>query len=209
VGAFYQPKLVVIDPLTLGSLPEREIRCGMSEVIKYGAIRSADLFRRLGTRPAIEEFPDIIRACCRVKSEIVARDELDAGERMILNFGHTFGHAVERYYDFERYNHGEAVAVGMVAEASVGEEMGITARGAADALADLLALYGLDADCRDVLCAGGISDTLPHLLRSDKKSRGNGLDMVFLHEIGDARARYVDFAEIEHAFERYKGRRNN
>ena len=98
VGAFYQPKLVLIDPLALRTLPNREIQSGMAEVIKYGAIRSASLFEVLAD-PAFDP-SDAIYECCRIKSEIVARDERDFGERMLLNFGHTLGHAIEKQSGF-------------------------------------------------------------------------------------------------------------
>jgi 3-dehydroquinate synthase len=96
VGAFYQPKLVVIDPQTLDTLPDREMRSGMAEVIKYGAIRSSSLFETLAKKIGPEDLSDVIYECCSIKSEIVARDERDFGERMLLSFGHTLGHAIEK-----------------------------------------------------------------------------------------------------------------
>jgi len=197
VGAFYQPKFVVIDPETLTTLPEREVRCGMAEIIKYAAIRSKDLFELLQERPDNRVLSQIIYDCCAIKADIVARDERDLGERMLLNFGHTFGHAIEKKYNFERYNHGEAVAVGMVIAARVGEELGYTAPGTAQKMRSLLILHGLEAEYKD----GRISD-LTGLIAADKKSVGDGVHMVFLRDIGESFIQYIDFAALKSAVER-------
>jgi 3-dehydroquinate synthase len=193
VGAFYQPKIVLIDPSTLASLPEREIRCGMSEVIKYGAIRSSELFHALAEKPDMAS-SDVIGECCRIKSEIVSRDERDFGERMLLNFGHTLGHAIETQSGFELYRHGEAVAYGMVLAARMGEWMGITEPGTSDALRDALTLHGLETDYpgKD----GDLAGLLPSL-GMDKKNDGGGVRMIMLRRIGDAFVRRVDFADIK------------
>ncbi|MDR1192927.1 MAG: 3-phosphoshikimate 1-carboxyvinyltransferase [Peptococcaceae bacterium] len=182
VGVFYQPKLVIIDTQVLGTLAPREFRCGLAEVIKYGAISAPGLFaglREKAARPGIE-LTDVIGECCRIKSGIVERDERDTGERALLNFGHTFGHAAERLGDYSRHNHGEAVAIGMVLAAALGEKTGVTAAGTAAALRDLLELYGLDTRCP--YTAG---ELLP-LLALDKKSAGAGVRLVLLREIGAA-----------------------
>ena len=116
VGAFKQPAVVLCDPDTLSTLPETFLIDGMGEVIKYGMIADAALFRKLSvydlqTIPA--HFDEIIPACIAIKRDVVAEDELDTGLRMILNFGHTLGHAIEAYYHYETYTHGCAVAAGM------------------------------------------------------------------------------------------------
>jgi 3-dehydroquinate synthase len=193
VGAFYQPELVVIDPLTLRTLPEREVKSGMAEVVKYGAIRSDALFRLLGTHVPPDGLSGIIYECCRIKSEIVARDERDFGERMLLNFGHTLGHAIEKIAGFERYRHGEAVAFGMVLAAAIGERMGLTEPGAADELERLLALYGIETRY-----TGDPAELTP-ILSTDKKSLGDVAQMVLLRRIGDAFVHRVDLAEISNA----------
>ena len=116
VGAFKQPAVVLCDPDTLSTLPETFLIDGMGEVIKYGMIADADLFRKLCSYDLSniqEHLDEIIPVCIRIKRDVVAEDELDTGLRMILNFGHTLGHAIEAYYHYETYTHGCAVSAGM------------------------------------------------------------------------------------------------
>jgi 3-dehydroquinate synthase len=193
IGAFYQPKLVVIDPETLRTLPAREVRGGMAEAIKYGAIRSRALFDRLDGDMKPAALSEIIEACCRIKGGIVVRDERDFGERMLLNFGHTFGHAIERRHGFGHYTHGEAVAFGMVIAARLGERLALTQPGAADALRRLLVRHGLEPDYPE---APGV---LVPAMESDKKSDGGGVRIVFLRQIGDAFTWAMRFADLEAA----------
>jgi 3-dehydroquinate synthase len=190
-GAFYQPRMVMIDPAVLSSLPDREFHNGMAEVIKYGAIRSRSLFETLQERLVAEPLTEIIGMCCRIKGEIVERDERDAGERTLLNFGHTFGHAIEKTWQYERYTHGEAVAFGMALAAEIGEEMGLSEAGTTAELCSLLTLHGLETRCP---CPPG--ELLP-LVETDKKSSTRGIQMVFLRKIGEAFVRQVSFAELE------------
>ncbi|MDR1977286.1 MAG: 3-dehydroquinate synthase [Synergistaceae bacterium] len=199
VGVFYQPKLVLIDPLTLRTLPERETRSGMAEVIKYGAIRSASLFQALAD-PHFD-LSDVIYECCRIKSEIVARDERDFGERMLLNFGHTLGHAIEKQSGFERYRHGEAVAFGMVLAASLGEEMRFTEPGVADALRRLMARHGIETEYPE-----SVAELTP-TLSMDKKSLGDGVQLILLRRVGEATARRSSLSEIGAALESMQKRR--
>ncbi|CEK13093.1 3-dehydroquinate synthase [Chthonomonas calidirosea] len=132
VGAFYQPSLVLIDISTLKTLPIRELRAGLAEVLKYGIIYDQAFFEE--TYQAlpqllsydVETLTKAVARSCEIKAEVVAQDETEQGLRAILNFGHTLGHALEAATAYERYLHGEAVAIGMVAAALVGEEMGIT-----------------------------------------------------------------------------------
>jgi 3-dehydroquinate synthase len=189
VGTFYQPKFVAIDPGVLRTLPAREMRSGMAEVIKYGAIRSRQLFDSLLT-DAAPDLSEVICECCRIKAEIVERDERDFGDRMLLNFGHTLGHAIERQGRFERHRHGEAVAFGMVLAASAGEAMGLSAPGVAEELRLALAKHGLDTEC-----PYDVSALLPSL-SADKKSSGDGVRMVMLRRIGDAFIHRASFSEI-------------
>ena len=134
IGVFYQPRLVVTDIDTLKTLEPRMLRSGLAEVIKYGVIRDRKLFSYLEVNMdriklleagALEE---VIARCTKIKAEIVAQDEMDSGLRAILNYGHTVGHAIESASDF-RVNHGEAVAIGMLAAARISYEMGIFAQG--------------------------------------------------------------------------------
>ncbi|GHU87866.1 3-dehydroquinate synthase [Clostridia bacterium] len=184
VGAFYQPSSVLVDPDTLSTLGVREISSGMAEVIKYAAIRSPKLI-------GMGDYEDIIFECCRVKAEIVARDELDFGERMILNFGHTFGHAVEAAGNFERHNHGEAVAVGMVIAAEIGEKLSFTQPGCAEKLRNVCKAKGLDTHC-----PYPPEQLLPYC-KIDKKSSIKGIKFVFLRNFGEAFVETISFSTLE------------
>ena len=121
IGAFYQPRAVVVDPAALASLPRREFRAGLYEVIKYGVIASANLFERV--RSSLHDVFErseaglvpIIAECCAIKAGVVERDEREQGERRHLNFGHTIGHALEAITGYRRFRHGEAVGYGMLA----------------------------------------------------------------------------------------------
>jgi 3-dehydroquinate synthase len=186
VGVFYQPSLVLTDTALLARLPAREFRCGMAEVIKYGAIASARLFESLRGAPDPSALRDVVGACCAIKAGIVERDERDTGERMLLNFGHSFGHAIEKLGDFHRYKHGEAVAMGMAMAAEVGEELGLTAPGNAAALRTVLAAHGLETRCPYARAA-----LLPHM-ELDKKNSGGAVRLVLLREIGAAFAQSFD-----------------
>ena len=150
VGNFYHPKAVFIDPNMLKTLDERFFYDGMAEVIKYGCIRDEQLFYNLLNynkhEELIENMEHIIYSCCNIKREIVERDEKDTGERMLLNFGHTIGHAIEKYFNFEKYTHGEAVALGMYAITKKSEEMKLTKEGTFNLIKDILTKYNLKYD---------------------------------------------------------------
>lgn len=192
-GAFHQPELTVIDPAVLDSLPERERRCGMAEVVKYGAIRSRSLFEAL-LEDGEPDLAGLIHTCCQIKAEIVARDERDFGERMLLNFGHTLGHAIEKSGGFETYRHGEAVAMGMVLAAEAGEAMGFTEPGTVNALRRALTAQGLETEY-----PGDLMSLFP-LLSADKKSAGGGVQMVLLRRVGEAFTRHVAFEDLKRIF---------
>jgi 3-dehydroquinate synthase len=129
VGAFYQPRLVLCDLDTLGSLPDREFRAGLAEVIKYGIIYSAALFKRLERelpkllRRDAKTLMDVIARCCAIKAEIVGQDETESGLRAILNFGHTIGHALETISSYGKFLHGEAISIGQVATARISAKL--------------------------------------------------------------------------------------
>ena len=188
-GAFYQPSAVYIDPLTLQTLDPREYRSGMAEVIKYGAIASSSLFQRLSQPLSLPDLENIIARCCSVKAGIVARDEREKGERMLLNFGHTYGHAIEKISQFG-CRHGEAVATGMALAARLGESRGHTAPGSAARLEQVLHAQGLQSTCDYAP-----EDLLP-LIRVDKKGVKDGVQFVFLAEIGKAFTRYIPFDDL-------------
>jgi 3-dehydroquinate synthase len=184
VGAFHQPSLVLIDPLILESLPARDHSAGMAEVIKYGAIASAELFEKTNQNPE-----DIIEACCKIKAEIVEEDERDTGKRMLLNFGHTIGHAIETKYGYGKYLHGEAISIGMVFAAKIGEMLGVTETGTSAAISTKLSRYNLPTS--------ESTEGLINIIRRDKKSVATGVDFVLIPKIGEAIAKKINFEELE------------
>ena len=184
VGSFYQPKLVFIDTDVLYDLPDRFYIDGMAEIIKYGCIKDKELFETLEGIKSREEFmqkvEDIVYTCCDIKRKVVEVDERDTGERMLLNFGHTYGHAIEKYYKFRGYTHGQAVAIGMVFITKISEKLGLTKKGCAERIENILKNYGLPT-----------SDPTPakeliSAMLNDKKNMGKKLFVVLLKEIGES-----------------------
>lgn len=182
-GCFYQPRLVLADPAALNTLSDVFWRDGMGEVVKYGCILDAPLFDllcRLGCRQAaMAHIGDIIYACLSLKARMVAADERDTGERMLLNFGHTLGHAIEAAQRFNGLRHGEAVAVGMALITRLGEGRGLTAAGTYHRLLTCLNAQGLPHTV-----ALPHPDALLPALSLDKKHLNGGLRVVLLHTIG-------------------------
>ena len=193
-GAFYQPKMVIMDPDCLKTLPDRVFSDGMAEVIKYGCIWDAALLEKidaLGSREKImTHIEDILLACCDIKRQVVEQDELDTGLRMLLNFGHTLGHVYEKAYNYETYTHGEAVAAGMVAATQLGQHLGITPAGTDRVIADVLTKYNLPLKIK----AG--EDDYRETLVKDKKSQGKTVSLVVLEEIGKARPEKLQQADL-------------
>lgn len=189
IGTFYQPLFVAIDPSVLLSLPDREIRAGLAEVVKYGVICDAPLFRYLETyAKSLVESPKaievsvwhyLITRSCQNKARVVSRDEKESGLREILNFGHTIGHALESATGYTHYLHGEAVAVGMKAAAVMAVHMGLLSYQSASRLIRLLVNLGFDLRIPDVS-----ADTVIDLLYTDKKVRDGGLRFVLPTKIG-------------------------
>lgn len=186
-GAFHQPRLVVADTDTLASLPARERAAGMAEIVKAGAILDADFFSRLerDVERALElqlgALVPVIERACAIKGEVVARDERESGLRMLLNFGHTLGHAVETLRHYRGILHGEAVAIGMCFAARRSEELGLAPAGTAPRVRDLLARCALPTDLppfprRAYLAA----------LRVDKKRSDAQIRYVVLRAVGKA-----------------------
>jgi 3-dehydroquinate synthase len=181
VGAFHNPKLVLIDPETLTTLPERYKKDGMGEIIKYGAIRSADLFAKLENCNNFEEIEEeIIYLCVDIKRQVVENDFTEKGERMLLNFGHTLGHAIEKHCGFMGIAHGEAVGVGMLAITKASECSGDTEKGSADRIEKLLKKFDLP------ICTKAPIKELCEGMLHDKKRRGNSINLVLLSRIGDS-----------------------
>ena len=192
-GSFYQPKGVLIDPDLLRSLPLRFIHDGLGEVIKYGCISDEELFNLLESlddTTISAHWEEIIERCCATKGRIVERDVLDLGERMLLNFGHTIGHAVERCYGYGYYTHGEGVAAGMAMLTGTTEQMGLTEPGTTDRLCRVLEKYGLPTDVQ------ASADDLLRYIGNDKKKRGNCMTLVILKKIGHSELLPVSADEL-------------
>lgn len=183
-GVFYQPKAVYIDPSVLDTLPDRLFSDGMAEVIKYGCIKDDGFLSLLealsGRENIMERIEEIIFRCCDIKRELVEADERDRGERMLLNFGHTLGHAVESLSGYG-YSHGEAVAVGMSVISELGEFSGITAKGSSVRIRNLLGVYGLPYKLPDF-----DKERIEETILRDKKNLGAELNLVLLERPGKA-----------------------
>lgn len=183
-GAFYQPRLVLMDPDTLDTLDLPEFMGGMAEVVKYGCIWDADFFDFLSARPDREklmpEIEHILYTCCDIKRQVVMDDELDTGLRMILNFGHTLGHAYELAGHYIEWSHGEAVAAGMCAAAKLGVALGVTPAELPGQLEDTLASLGLPVaiPCDAATYAAAVG--------RDKKGTGADVTVILLDRIGHA-----------------------
>lgn len=194
VGSFYQPKMVIIDPDLLKTLEEREVRSGMAEVIKYGAIYDNgffnDLLEKKNLKDSIEDIEKIIRRCCEIKAKIVEIDELDMGLRMILNFGHTLGHAIEKYYDYTKYTHGEAISIGMYKICKLGEKLGITKIGESEKIKEILKKYELPIEDKVKL------EDLIEIMKGDKKNISGVLNFIFLSEIGKVKVKKIEEEKI-------------
>lgn len=194
VGAFYQPKMVLIDPLCLRTLSGRVLADGMAEVIKYGAIWDITLFETLEKIQTEEELfakiGEIVYTCCNSKRQVVEADEFDTGQRMILNFGHTFGHAIEKEYHYETYTHGEAVGIGMVMASKYGENLGITQAGTAKRIENLLIQYHLPVSTE-------LSDeSLRHAMAVDKKGEGSKINLILLQQLGEVAIVKIEKSEF-------------
>lgn len=181
IGAFHNPKLVLIDPETLKTLPSRYKNDGLGEVIKYGCIRSEKLFTALENANSFEEVKEsAIFDCVNIKRVVVENDFTEKGERMHLNFGHTLAHAIEKYENYSGLAHGEAVGVGMVEITKAAEKAGLTEKGSANRIKALLEKYGLPTSVNANI------NELCEIMLHDKKRRANGINLVLLKKIGTA-----------------------
>ncbi|MDQ6981373.1 MAG: 3-dehydroquinate synthase family protein, partial [Ghiorsea sp.] len=187
IGAFYQPKLVWIDPNVLGTLEPRQVPAGLAEVIKYGLIRDKDFFAWLQTnmQALLDLDADIISQAilrsCAHKAEVVMADETEQGQRALLNLGHTFGHAIESMTHYTTYLHGEAVALGTIMAARLSEQLGV-------------ASPRLEAAVIEIFEAAQLPTQIPHFsaeewldaMGHDKKNIGSLIRYILLNDIGDA-----------------------
>lgn len=193
-GAFHQPSLVIIDPDVLKTLSHHFFSDGMGEVIKYGCIKSASLFEKLESGDVKDNLTDIITECVSIKRQVVENDEKEHGERALLNFGHTCGHAIEKLWNFEKVSHGEAVAIGMVMITRAGENLGITEKGTTDRLIKVLEKNDLK-----------ISDThtdkeIISAMNGDKKRTGTGIKFVMINKIGSSFINPIKYEDINKTF---------
>ncbi|MDA8234987.1 MAG: 3-dehydroquinate synthase [Clostridia bacterium] len=188
IGAFYQPKLVFIDIATLQSLPQREIQTGLAEVIKYGVIWDQEFFQYLVDNTeaikslSTQQLLHLVQTSCAIKARVVEMDEKEANLRAILNFGHTFGHALEALTNYKVYRHGEAVAIGMVSASRVAVAMGLMKPSARDAIEGLLKTFGLPTSFRDLQ----VEDIMEKMLY-DKKAQAGRVNFIIPEAIGQVR----------------------
>jgi 3-dehydroquinate synthase len=193
VGAVYQPKAVLIDPLTLDTLPIKYLRDGIGEALKYGFIDRPDLLdifedvlKALKTDDHKTPFQrilmrrgEIIEICCESKRDFVIEDERDFGKRMILNYGHTIGHAIEKLYGYKTYTHGEAVAMGMYFMQGISEKSGKSEMGLSQRLKNLL--VGFELYNEDMKIG---HDQWMDAIAKDKKNLNNMLNVIFVEKPG-------------------------
>ncbi|MBV5273255.1 MAG: 3-dehydroquinate synthase [Lamprocystis purpurea] len=188
IGAFHQPRAVIADTATLNTLPDRELSAGLAEVIKYGLIRDPDFFDWLDTHLTAlrdrdpDTLAEAIRRSCENKAQVVAADELESGERALLNLGHTFGHAIETGAGYGNWLHGEAVGAGMCMAADLSARLGWLSAGALQRTRDLIGRAGLPTVPPSDLSA----ERFLELMAVDKKVLDGRLRLVLLRAIGAA-----------------------
>lgn len=205
VGSFHQPSAVIVDTDTLRTLPIRELRAGLAEVVKYGIIRDKCFFEFIETSaPALlalrqDPLTQAIFRSCEIKAEVVSADETEQGMRAILNYGHTIGHALEAVTGYRRYKHGEAVAIGTVSAALIGEEIGLTPGAVTGRIVAVLEAYGLPTAFPPEVDVESIREAA---LR-DKKTVGGKLRFILAREIGTVETGMdVPFEAVEKALQR-------
>src|SRR5437667_5340906 len=197
IGTFYQPKLVLIDPGAPRTLPPREYRAGLAEVIKYGVIADAEFFEFLERNmdPILKLDPTalhrVIRTSCAIKASVVSQDEQEGDRRRILDFGHTVGHALETLGGYRRYKHGEAVAIGMVVAARLAERLGLADATVGTRIRALVERTGLPADLPP-----RSASALLRAMRLDKKVQDRRIHFVLPDRIGHVVVRPVEEPEI-------------
>ncbi len=186
VGAFHQPRIVIADTATLGTLPDSHMTAGMAEALKHGAIADSNYFHQLRTsRAAIfarepNALEVLVRRSVEIKANVVGLDEKEVGKRAVLNFGHTVGHAIEAVSDFS-IEHGRAVAIGMVIESRLGERLAITRPGTADTLTAAFTGFGLPV----TLPLGQSADKILAAMRRDKKNRSGSIRFSTIESLGN------------------------
>ena len=198
IGAFHQPRLVVIDMKTLRTLPEREFAAGMAEVIKHGIIQDAGYFGFLEEemdslmRLDAEAVETAVAGSCRIKAAVVEQDEREDDRRAILNFGHTVGHALESFTAYERFLHGEAVAIGMIQAATLSAGRGLLSNAELERIEALVRRAGLPWQIPDDIAL----EDLVAGMALDKKSHAGKIKFVLCEGIGSTRFQWFSAAEI-------------
>ncbi len=195
IGAFYQPQVVVIDIATLTTLPDREMKAGYAEIVKYGLLGNSRFFEWLeqnGQRVLNREADALVYAIetsCSMKAEIVRQDEFEeTGLRALLNLGHTFAHALETYCQYDgRLLHGEAVGIGLVLAARLSAGLGYISHVDAQRVKAHLSSVGMMTEISDICDFDATAQELLSLMRKDKKATSNGLVFVLLNKLGRAR----------------------
>lgn len=193
-GTFYQPDLVICDTDCLASLPEREFISGFGEIIKYAMIADPEILDMLDSRENMEA---LISRCIEIKAEIVANDERESGTRKLLNFGHSFGHAIEKSSDYELL-HGEAVSLGMSLACELSARLGKLEPGTREKLSAALQKCGLGSNFK---IAESAVVELTELLLLDKKARGRAIDFILPIRVGECEIVRLSIDEIIGAFD--------
>lgn len=190
VGSFWQPSAVICDVNFLDTLPCEYFSDGMAEVIKYALLHSGELLSLIEGGRAQENIAHVIEKCVCIKRDVVARDERDQGERAQLNLGHTLAHAIEAHSGFS-ISHGRAVGIGMCAITRGCERMGLCESETRERLLSLIEAYSLDSNCPYPI------DELLSYIQNDKKSKGDGLELVLVRSFGECELKKVKFSEIK------------
>ncbi len=196
IGAFYQPRAVLIDPDALKTLDKRELKAGLAEVVKYGVIWDRDFFAFIeghaeGILGLEDEVIDAIERSCRIKADVVARDETEQDIRSVLNFGHTFGHAIEAIAGYGHYRHGEAIAIGMVLASGLSARLGLCGPEVGERVKALLVRLGLPIEAKGIDARNFI-----RAMRLDKKVEKERIRFVLAEDIGKVVLREVPEHEL-------------
>ena len=200
IGAFYQPKMVLIDVDVLKTLGDRDVKAGLAEVIKYGIIRDSNFFSFLELNYADVSglgngLIHAVRMSCGIKASIVEEDETETGVRAILNFGHTFGHAIEAATHYKELRHGEAVAIGMVAAARLSLKLGLCSKNVCERIEGLISNIGLPIKLSAISYQLSAND-LFKAMEIDKKVVGGKIKFVMVEDIGKVIFRQIGSADF-------------
>ena len=203
VGSFYQPKMVLIDPDLLKTLEQRYFNDGMAEVIKYACISDKQFFELLvsieNKEVLDENITEIIYRCCEMKKKIVQKDERDKSERMLLNFGHTIGHAIEKIFKHETYTHGEAISIGMYLVTTQSENLGLSQVGTAVRIKELLTKFNLPYEIDKKYY-----EEIRNEITNDKKREGRSLNLILLKTIGEGYIMRIPIDEVNKFIETFR-----